>query len=1182
LAPVYNPNIPFINTGENPLVGREGAVGVITEINNGVIANQFTLSRVKGVGYLAYSIWEMLPFSDFDWNYYLNNINLSNGGNIISTPRLDTFRRGIFVKIKEVDVNGTILKVEYLQKRNTEPATNNQYLDSRHYRLKPVVLRSDPTDGPPLLQVRVDTVDVNAGVTSLTILSSSGFAEVDVVYFLAKQGSVPAFTPAYCFIRVDRINALGEVTDVTIIYAGSDFLGSSIPLYVAGGVYDCRTANNGNINNLINGTNFPPPFPTVPPFATNTCGLSGTEQCNLGINESIEIIRPSTVDETLTVLVNPTVPPEITSELYFFEPIMGGFNYVEEDVYELINFTENEYEEKYRATTGSGTIVRVNGIRTDPPVAPSVNNIYISALEEVEVMFNGTNYELYKFYAFKNFTDNYPFDEIPNDKFGNCGIVKINQKDGNNGITDLSIVNPGFDFRVGQVYEILHYSTSQKEAFYTNNDGKKGIVKIRENFPTLKYDVACGGDCYLQKKIFKLCLLDRDEIANSFVGGGNNGVIQISNNPFPTTNPNVLEIDPYEDGILEQQDISVVSGGCNYKEGEVYQLFPVDTNQKEEVLYVHDNVPACVRIKTVQESGMSKIIIKDPGTEYVCPPTIIITDGTTEVEAKAIIEDGELCRIEVDESKVEQMIDPIIRISGGHLVNSFSWIKKLGHYLIDFIEVEVGGQLIDTHYGDWLNIWYELTIPLSKQRGYDKMIGNVEEMFRTRVSDRGDNTVSGRTLYIPLQFWFCKDVGNSLPLFSLQFHEVRLNVKFRSLKEVANYGPSYFAKIRITPPFTINADAEIKGVFVELDDVSINGDIIGETRFILTDNSVKLEFELMVVETIVAGSYLLLADDVVVRLVEDSYVPDVYNGEINDTVSIACIEYITMLNLSSFEVGVGEKLTKQNIVVDNIVFEDVVSFIEIDSLTERSVYVYYDYVESDVSSVIRYAKGDQLIVGDGITKITVDDDPILVPQKLYPDLRFQDSSLLVDYIYLDTDERERFAKNSHEYLVELLQFNGPDVIFDCSAGVQLRFDHPCKELVWVTQLKNNINRNNWCNYTDTVEIDGKNPVIDSYLRVNGRERYNTRLGKYFNIVQPFQHHTKTPANGVNVYSFAIKPEEHQPTGTMNMSRVDELTLFVNYDPLKIRTNEQAEIRVYATIYNVFRVLNGMGGLVFSN
>ena len=193
-------------------------------------------------------------------------------------------------------------------------------------------------------------------------------------------------------------------------------------------------------------------------------------------------------------------------------------------------------------------------------------------------------------------------------------------------------------------------------------------------------------------------------------------------------------------------------------------------------------------------------------------------------------------------------------------------------------------------------------------------------------------------------------------------------------------------------------------------------------------------------------------------------------------------------------------------------------------------------------------------------------------------LSLSSAKLWVDYVYLDTDERRRFAQVSHEYLIEQLQYTGDETLASGSNKVRLNFNHPVKELVFVGQHSTAYTAGSglkrW-DYTSDGAGAATALISDAKLQLNGHDRFATRGSAYFNYVQPFQHHTATPALGVCCYSFALKPEEHQPSGTCNFSRIDNATLNVG-------TNAAGTGRVYAVNYNVLRVMSGMGGLAYSN
>ena len=314
------------------------------------------------------------------------------------------------------------------------------------------------------------------------------------------------------------------------------------------------------------------------------------------------------------------------------------------------------------------------------------------------------------------------------------------------------------------------------------------------------------------------------------------------------------------------------------------------------------------------------------------------------------------------------------------------------------------------------------------------------------------------------------------------------------------------------------------------------------------------------------------------------------------------------------------------------------------------------------------------------------------------------ASLYVDYVFLDTDERRRFAQNPHEYLISQLQFTGDESVGSSSNKIKLNFNHPVKELIWVVQPDQNVD---YCssllcdttlfkvlgaqpfNYTDAIDalpnaihafggpaetaganafIDarglfedagaldaaipegftgywhgatnpytepnfggpavpvnaaaasaaallgittgggdhksgstvsdagtfvltetsldmhcwGQNPVVVAKLQLNGQDRFSEREGSYFSWVQPYQAHTRCPDEGINVYSFALRPEEHQPSGTCNFSRIDNATLQLVLSNATVEGTKTAKVRVYATNYNVLRIMSGMGGLAYSN
>ena len=218
-------------------------------------------------------------------------------------------------------------------------------------------------------------------------------------------------------------------------------------------------------------------------------------------------------------------------------------------------------------------------------------------------------------------------------------------------------------------------------------------------------------------------------------------------------------------------------------------------------------------------------------------------------------------------------------------------------------------------------------------------------------------------------------------------------------------------------------------------------------------------------------------------------------------------------------------------------------------------------------------------------------------------------NLWADYIYLDTDERRRFAQVSHEYLIEQVQTE----TFAMGNAVTLNLNHPVKELIWGAQdntvfasttalnsdRKVNVtvaatgapaalgNSNDYFNYatlaaTGTLEQINSQLTVESFgtakLVLNGQDRFAARNASYFRTCQPCQAGHRVPNRHLYCYSFALKPEEHQPSGTCNFSRIDNAQLQFTH----VGTPATQTLRVWAINYNVLRIMSGMGGLAYSN
>ena len=231
-----------------------------------------------------------------------------------------------------------------------------------------------------------------------------------------------------------------------------------------------------------------------------------------------------------------------------------------------------------------------------------------------------------------------------------------------------------------------------------------------------------------------------------------------------------------------------------------------------------------------------------------------------------------------------------------------------------------------------------------------------------------------------------------------------------------------------------------------------------------------------------------------------------------------------------------------------------------------------------------------------------------------------DLRLWGDYIYLDTEERRRFVANTHEYLIEQVQYT-PKVSIPEAVNihnVRLEFNHPLRELIWVLQRDVMETTHEWFNFGSTSAFEAgisRDILQDATLQVDGYDRFDARDSGYFRLVQPYQYHTSTDVKKfIYVYSFSLRPEEMQPSGSLNASRIDNMNLLVNLrpdsnepqtltipilnqngapvlingaaatqtisNPAYVPNRGKSHIVVYAKNHNVLRVVNGFAGLLF--
>lgn len=494
--------------------------------------------------------------------------------------------------------------------------------------------------------------------------------------------------------------------------------------------------------------------------------------------------------------------------------------------------------------------------------------------------------------------------------------------------------------------------------------------------------------------------------------------------------------------------------------------------------------------------------------------------------------------------------------------SKFAWVRRLGHALIHSVELEIGGSRIDKQYGQWLDIWYELARNDDTERGYAKMIGDVPELTELSSPDADGVVKPEYTLYIPFQFWFNRNNGLALPLIALQYHEVRVHIEFRDFHEcVVTTGD--FANRRTTAHFD---DATLLVDYIYLDSEE-------RRRFAQVGHEYLIEqLQFTGEESVVnsSGKYKLGFNHPTKELVWAVTVGAYTNGHkflaYSDTEdwsqALDAAAENVLVGLFNLD-GCGNTDVNQS---DDAKWEDV--FCSPDGCSEP------------------VGPGGAVVSGtfSGIC-LTVS-----VEEGFVGALRIsKEGALLAQGAGKGGDLKEKII-SGHVRLhcngcVTVNTVNHELTIVDVSIPVSK-----------YTDCRNDFSRNfcDVCVYQHHnygMLIDGTvNTVERALLQLNGHDRFDVREGAYFNYVQTYQHHTNTPADGINVYSFALKPEEHQPSGTANLSRIDttQLNLWFNdsaFSSSAFRANffdDDTKLYIYGLNYNVLRIMSGMGGLAYSN
>lgn len=460
------------------------------------------------------------------------------------------------------------------------------------------------------------------------------------------------------------------------------------------------------------------------------------------------------------------------------------------------------------------------------------------------------------------------------------------------------------------------------------------------------------------------------------------------------------------------------------------------------------------------------------------------------------------------------------------LNSNFAWVRRLGHAILSESVIKIGGGVIDRQYGIWLNIWYELARKGDHEVGYANMIGDVPELTKYDSSVKPDYI-----LYVPLQFWFNKFVGLAVPLIALQYHQTELEITLETVDKLVVTDNTF-----------------------DLSTLSIN-DITVLIDYIYLDTEERRRFAL------VGHEYL--------------------------------IEQLQFSGINTLQTS------PVNYILDfNHPVKELFWVVKNGNFNSRKEFIYYTHeVEWNLEEA-------SIVILDGSISVGTDPRPLLVDSVDWVEIPENSSaSVGIENIINITNNYNMPVyvnpnsiyygtygitnKISGDVVIDL---NGNKsynniitrlTIRDISIPIELATDNRYGQNNPLINMPHNYG----------IYIDGSiNPFDTVLLQFNGNNRFDEREGDYFNYVQPIDHHTNTPVDGVNCYSFALYPEQHQPSGTANFSRIESSNLILTYGAKILSTdlpnldyiNDLNELYVFCSNYNILRFLSGMGGIAYGS
>jgi len=450
------------------------------------------------------------------------------------------------------------------------------------------------------------------------------------------------------------------------------------------------------------------------------------------------------------------------------------------------------------------------------------------------------------------------------------------------------------------------------------------------------------------------------------------------------------------------------------------------------------------------------------------------------------------------------------------------WLDFPGEQLIAQVEVEIGGQRIDRQYGDWMHIWNQLTVPEDQKKGYHQMMGNTTQL--TYITDPAFANISGP----------CAAAGGPSQVCAPR----------NALPETTLYVPLLFW-------FCRNPGLALPLIALQYHEVKINIDFrpIGECLWAVKtlsaaagsgSQSVSAAYQQSLVAASLYIDYVFLDTDERRKMAQNPHEYLIEQLQFTGDESVGSSSNKIKLN---FNHPCKELIW----VVQPDANVDYCASLEGGSTLYKTLgaqpFNYTDAIDALPNAVHAFGGPEQ----------TSGTDAFITSAGL-----FQDPGAMGP----DHDGVQWGA---------VPNVFGADQSMGAAAGATLDGSYVSDAGTFVLS-ETALDMHCW----------GENPVVTAKLQLNGQDRFSEREGTYFDVVQPYQHHTHTPDAGINVYSFALRPEEHQPSGSCNFSRIDNATLQLVLSSATVGGTATAKVRVYATNYNVLRVMSGMAGVAYSN